>query len=50
VEKAFKYLGAAVDYGWSHIEWTKQQEGFNILHGKPEWDEILVRMKYVAKN
>jgi RimJ/RimL family protein N-acetyltransferase len=49
VEKAFKYLRAAVDRGWTYVEWTKRQEGFNILHGKAEWDEILVQMKNVAK-
>lgn len=49
VEKAFKYLRTAVDCGWTHVEWTKQQEGFNILHGHPEWDEILARMKNIAQ-
>ncbi len=43
-EKALHYLQAAVDHGWSHSEWTKQQEEFAILHGMPEWHAVLARM------
>ena len=40
-EQALKYLHMAVDRGWSHIEWTKQQPEFKILHGLPEWETVL---------
>jgi RimJ/RimL family protein N-acetyltransferase len=43
-EKAIQYLHAAVDSGWMHIEWTKQQEEFIILHDMPEWGVVLSRM------
>lgn len=44
-EKALHHLVAAVDQGWAHAEWTKQQEAFSILHGLPEWGPILGRME-----
>jgi RimJ/RimL family protein N-acetyltransferase len=44
-EKALQYLGAAVDHGWVHSQWTRQQEAFGILHGLPAWDAILARMQ-----
>ena len=31
-EKALEYLLAAADHGWTHVEWTKEQEEFGILH------------------
>lgn len=43
-EKAIKYLQAAVDHGWTNVEWTRQQEEFSILHSTPEWSVILARM------
>ena len=43
-EQALKYLRAAVDHGWTNVEWTKQQEEFSILHGAPEWDAVLAQM------
>jgi len=46
-EQALKHLQAAVDHGWAHVEWTKQQEEFGILHGTPEWDVVLARMENV---
>jgi len=49
-EKALKYLLAALDHGWTNVEWTKQQEEFSILHGTPEWDAVLARMENVAED
>ena len=48
-EKPIKYLQMAVDQGWRHFEWTKQQEEFRILHGMSEWDAVLARMERGAK-
>jgi RimJ/RimL family protein N-acetyltransferase len=48
-EKPIKYLQMAVDQGWRHFQWTKQQEEFRILHGMSEWDSVLARMERVAK-
>jgi RimJ/RimL family protein N-acetyltransferase len=42
-EKAIEYLKRAVDQGWEHIDFTKEQEEFEILHGMPEWDAILAQ-------
>ena len=44
-QKALTYLHAAVDHGWRHAEWTKQQPGFAILHGLPEWERVLAAME-----
>jgi tetratricopeptide (TPR) repeat protein len=44
-EKALKYLHAALDHGWTNIEWTKQQEEFSILHGTPGWHAVLARTR-----
>jgi RimJ/RimL family protein N-acetyltransferase len=43
-EKALKYLLAAIDHGWTNVEWTKQQEEFRILHSTPGWNAVLARM------
>lgn len=43
-EKALFYLMAAVDHGWTQMEYTIQQEEFSILHDLPEWDALLTRM------
>lgn len=48
-EKPIKYLHMAVDQGWKHFEWTKQQEEFRILHEMSEWDAVLARMERLAK-
>ena len=40
-KKALKYLQAALDHGWKHVEWTQQREEFRFLHGTPEWDAIV---------
>jgi RimJ/RimL family protein N-acetyltransferase len=47
-EKAIKYLQMAVDRGWTDVEWTKQQEEFNILQGMPEWEAVLGRIERLA--
>ncbi len=44
-DKALKYLNAAADRGWAHVEWTKQQKEFGILRGTPEWQAVLARME-----
>ena len=44
-EKALEYLQTAVDRGWAHSEYTKQQEEFKLLHGLPEWVAVLRRME-----
>lgn len=43
-DKALTYLNAAVDHGWTEIEWTQRQPGFVLLHGRPEWEAVLARM------
>jgi RimJ/RimL family protein N-acetyltransferase len=43
-DKALQYLFAAADHGWTHVEWTKRQEEFSVLHGTPEWEDVLARM------
>jgi len=41
-DRAFEYLLAAIDHGWKHLEWTKQQPEFYIL-GDAQWDAVVVR-------
>jgi len=43
-EKALKYLLAAIDHGWTNVEWTKEQEEFRNLHTTPEWNTLLAQM------
>lgn len=43
-QKAIKYLQAAVDQGWKHVDRTKEQKEFSILHNTPEWEAVLARM------
>jgi tetratricopeptide (TPR) repeat protein len=43
-DKALIYLQRAADQGWSHADYTRQQEEFGILHGRPEWQTILEQM------
>lgn len=47
--RAFKYLHAAVDHGWTHAGWTKQVKEFAILHGTREWEAALTRMERVPR-
>ena len=42
--KAIRYLQVAVDHGWKHIDWTKTQNEFRILHDTPEWEAVLAHM------
>ncbi len=44
-EDALKYLNQAVDRGWSNAEATVQVDEFNILHGAPQWEAVLQRMR-----
>jgi RimJ/RimL family protein N-acetyltransferase len=44
-DKALKYLNAAVDHGWSHVEYSRELEAFSILHSLPEWEAVLARME-----
>ena len=49
-EQALKYLGAAVDHGWTDAEFTRQQEEFEMLHDAPDWGAILARMQVALNN
>ncbi|MBN1402606.1 MAG: GNAT family N-acetyltransferase [Anaerolineae bacterium] len=42
-EKALAFLQAAVEHGWTNLDWTAQQGEFRILHGAPEWKALLAR-------
>jgi RimJ/RimL family protein N-acetyltransferase len=44
-KRAFKYLHAAADHGWAWPESTKQSKALHSLHGDPEWEVVLARMK-----
>jgi GNAT superfamily N-acetyltransferase len=44
-EKALFYLSAALDHGWTHAEFSQQQEEFNILHDMSEWDALWARLE-----
>jgi tetratricopeptide (TPR) repeat protein len=48
-EKALEYLQLAADQGWTQVDWTKQQEEFDILHNTPEWNTILEQMERAAQ-
>jgi RimJ/RimL family protein N-acetyltransferase len=43
--EALENLQRAAEQGWTHVEWTKEQEEFEILHGMPEWDAVLAQME-----
>jgi hypothetical protein len=43
-EGAF-YLTAAVDHGWTNVEWTRQQVEFGILHDTAGWAALLARIE-----
>ena len=40
-ECAIKYLRAAMENGWKHIEWTKQQDEFINLLQDEDWQKII---------
>jgi len=44
-DKALHYLCAAAEHGWTNVDWTKEQEEFEILHGAPEWEAALAHME-----
>jgi tetratricopeptide (TPR) repeat protein len=44
-ENALKYLRAAAEHGWADVEWTREQEEFDILHGAPEWEAAVAHME-----
>jgi hypothetical protein len=48
-DKALKYLRAAAEHGWADVEWTKEQQEFEILHGAPEWEAVLGHMAKVIQ-
>ncbi len=43
--QALKYLHQAVEMGWEDADFTAAQDEFAILHGAPEWLEILSQMR-----
>jgi len=45
VEKAIQYLNDAVDHGWQARDWTEREKRFKLLHGTPQWEAVLNRMK-----
>ena len=44
-EMALKYLGLAVDNGWVEYDYTSRVERFRFLHGAPEWEAVLTRIR-----
>ena len=47
-EMALKYLKLAAEKGWAAIEHTRQVERLQLLHGTPEWNQVLARMEQNA--
>jgi hypothetical protein len=41
---ALKYLTLAAEQGWVHLEYTRQAERLQLLHGSPEWEQVLARI------
>jgi GNAT superfamily N-acetyltransferase len=46
-EMALKYLKLAAEKGWAAFEHTRQVERLHLLHGTPEWEEVLAQ---IARN
>ncbi len=44
-DKSLHYLRAAAEHGWANVDWTKEQEEFEILRGAPEWEVALSHME-----
>lgn len=44
-QRAFKYLQTAIDRGWHDLNFTKNREEFNSLHGTREWEAIITRLQ-----
>jgi RimJ/RimL family protein N-acetyltransferase len=47
-EMALKYLRRAVENGWAAYDYTAGVERFRFLHGTPEWEAILIRIRQNA--
>lgn len=48
-DQALVYLTKAVDSGWSHQEFTQQNDAFSLLHDHPGWSALLARMAELAR-
>ena len=44
-EMALRYLRRAVENGWAEYEYTSRVERFRTLHGTPEWEAVLTRIR-----
>ena len=42
---ALKYLKLATEKGWAFFEHTHQVERLHLLHGTPEWEQVLARIE-----
>lgn len=47
-EMALKYLHRAVENGWTEYDYTGRVERFRFLHGTPEWEAVLTRIRQNA--
>jgi RimJ/RimL family protein N-acetyltransferase len=47
-EMALKYLRRAVENGWTEYDYTGRVERFLFLHGTPEWEAVLTRIRQNA--
>ena len=43
-DRALMHLTKAVDHGWSHEAYTRENDAFSLLHDRPEWGVLLARM------
>jgi RimJ/RimL family protein N-acetyltransferase len=43
-EMALKYLRLAAEKGWAALEHTRKVERLQLLHGTPEWEQVLARI------
>ena len=44
-EMALKYVTLAAEKGWAAFEHTRQVERLHLLHGTPEWEQVLARIE-----
>jgi RimJ/RimL family protein N-acetyltransferase len=44
-DKAFDYLGSAIDRGWSDVAGTRECREFRLLHNQPEWTALMEQMQ-----
>jgi RimJ/RimL family protein N-acetyltransferase len=47
-EMALRYLNLAAEKGWAALEHTSQVERLHLLHGTPEWEQVLARIEQNA--